>query len=59
MPLLDNLLTLHRVDSQVRALSTRVESARTYFNAQEKQLATLERQKAELDTQVRQLQDSA
>jgi predicted nucleic acid-binding Zn-ribbon protein len=58
MPLLDNLLTLHRVDSQVRALSTRVESARTYFNAQERQLATLERQKTDLETQVRQLQAS-
>ena len=58
MALLDNLLTLHRVDSQVRALSGRVEQARTYFNAQEKLLATLERQKTELETQIRQLQAS-
>jgi predicted nucleic acid-binding Zn-ribbon protein len=58
MALLDNLLTLHRVDSQVRALSTRVESARTYFNAQERQIALLEKQKGELETQTRQLQAS-
>jgi len=58
MALLDNLLTLHRVDSQVRALSTRVESAKTYFNAQERQIALLEKQKGELETQTRQLQAS-
>ncbi len=58
MALLDNLLTLHRVDSQVRALRTRVESAQTFFTAQEKLLATLERQKTELETQHRQLQAS-
>ena len=56
MALLDNLLTLHRVDSQVRALRTRVTSAETYFNAQEKQLALLARQRTELETQIKQLQ---
>jgi predicted nucleic acid-binding Zn-ribbon protein len=55
MALLDNLLTLHRVDSQVRALRTRVTSAETYFNAQEKQLALLARQRTELETQIKQL----
>ena len=58
MALLDNLLTLHRVDSQVRALSGRVESAKTYLAAQERQLALLEKQRHELETQSRQLQAS-
>jgi predicted nucleic acid-binding Zn-ribbon protein len=58
MGLLENLLTLHRVDSQVRALRTRVDSARTYLAAQEKQLLLLDRQKTELETQSKQLQAS-
>jgi predicted nucleic acid-binding Zn-ribbon protein len=58
MALLDNLMTLFRVDSQVRALRSRVASAETYFRAQEKQLALLARQKAELETQIKQLQAS-
>jgi predicted nucleic acid-binding Zn-ribbon protein len=58
MALLDNLLTLHRVDSQVRALRSRVTSAETYFRAQEKQLAVLAKQRAELETQLKQLQAS-
>jgi predicted nucleic acid-binding Zn-ribbon protein len=55
MNLIENLLTLHRVDSQVRALRTRVTSAKTYFDAQERQLALLEKQKLELETQIKQL----
>lgn len=55
MGLLDNLLTLHRVDAQVRALRTRVDSAKIYFNAQEKQLALLEKQRVDLSTQLKQL----
>jgi predicted nucleic acid-binding Zn-ribbon protein len=58
MPLLENLLTLFRVDSQVRALSSRVDNAKSYLSAQEAQLAVLVKQKAELETQVRQLQAS-
>ncbi len=58
MALLDNLLTLHRVDSQVRALRSRVTSAETYFRAQEKLLAVLAKQKAELETQLKQLKAS-
>ncbi|MCE2881600.1 MAG: hypothetical protein LW636_04480 [Planctomycetaceae bacterium] len=56
MALLDNLLTLHRVDSQVRALRGRVDSAKTYLDAQDRQLALLAKQKADLETQERQLQ---
>lgn len=55
MHLLENLLTLHRVDSQVRALRSRVDSAKIYFNAQEKQLVLLEKQRIELETQLKQL----
>ncbi len=55
MHLLENLLTLHRVDSQVRALRSRVDSAKAYFLAQEKQLQLLDRQRIELDTQLKQL----
>jgi predicted nucleic acid-binding Zn-ribbon protein len=58
MALLENLLTLHRVDSQVRALTRRVDTARRYFEDQERQVAVLERKKADLETQVRQLQAS-
>jgi predicted nucleic acid-binding Zn-ribbon protein len=58
MPLLENLLTLFRVDSQVRALSSRVDNARAYLSTQEQNLALLVKQKAELETQVRQLQAS-
>ena len=55
MALLENLLTLHRVDSQVRALRSRVDSSKIYFNAQEKQLLLLEKQRVELETQLKQL----
>jgi predicted nucleic acid-binding Zn-ribbon protein len=55
MGLLANLLTLHRVDAQVRALRSRVDNAKIFFNAQEKQLALLERQRVELETQLKQL----
>ena len=55
MGLLDNLLTLHRVDAQVRALRTRVDSAQTYFNRQERELALLAKQRTDLETQLKQL----
>lgn len=58
MPLLENLLTLFRVDSQVRALSSRVDNAKTYLAAQESNITLQVKQKAELETQVRQLQAS-
>ncbi|MFM7260339.1 MAG: zinc ribbon domain-containing protein [bacterium] len=55
MGLLDNLLTLHRVDAQVRALRTRVDSAQTYLNRQERELTLLEKQRVDLETQLKQL----
>lgn len=58
MALIENLKTLHRVDSQVRALRTRVDSAKTYLAAQERQLEVLGKQKTDLETQERQLKAS-
>lgn len=58
MALLDNLLTLHRVDSQVRALRSRIATLGSYLETQDRQLALLARQKSELETQLKQLQAS-
>ena len=56
MSLMDHLLTLYRVDSQVRALRTRVEAGERDVQAQAKLLAGLQRQESELASQARQLQ---
>lgn len=56
MSLMEHLLTLYRVDSQVRALRTRVEAAERDVAAQVKLLAGLQRQETELASQMRQLQ---
>ena len=55
MSLMDHLLTLYRVDSQVRALRTRLEAAERDVGAQQKILGTLQRQDQELASQGRQL----
>ncbi|MBL9149510.1 MAG: hypothetical protein JNM94_12545 [Phycisphaerae bacterium] len=56
MTLMQHLLTLHRVDSQVRALQGRVAAADRDVTAQATLLAGLDRQTKELESQSRQLQ---
>lgn len=56
MSLMEHLLTLYRVDSQVRALRTRVDAGERDFAAQMKLLAGLQRQETEFASQARQLQ---
>jgi predicted nucleic acid-binding Zn-ribbon protein len=59
MGLLDNLLTLHRVDTQVRALRGRLDSAKNLLEQQERTLGVLARQRTDLETQEKQLRASA
>ena len=56
MPLMDNLLNLYRVDAQARGLRQRVDSARIYLAAQERELKVLLDRKEELQTRVKQRQ---
>jgi len=55
MTLLRNLLALHLVDTQVRALRGRLESAEKYLAGQQRQFDDLETQRSDLSTQLRQL----
>ena len=59
MSLMDNMVALFRVDAQVRALRGRVDSARRYFDAQERQLAELSSRMAELKARRRQVAAAA
>ena len=54
MALIDNLLTLYKVDRQVRSLQSRVESAQIYLNVQNKQMDTIAVERAENDQQLMQ-----
>ncbi|MBT4530688.1 MAG: hypothetical protein HOC27_05735 [Phycisphaerae bacterium] len=54
MALIDNLLTLYKVDRQVRSLQSRVESAQIYLNVQTKQMDTIAVERAENDQQLMQ-----
>jgi len=55
MSLTDDLLSLYRVDSQLRGLRTRVDNAVHTLKVREKQLAGLIQKHAELESNIRQL----
>lgn len=55
MSVTKQLLELFRVDKQLRGLKSRLEAAERFLNQQASQLADLEKQKATLETQHRQL----
>ena len=55
MPLMDDLLNLFQVDSQVRGLRSRLVSAERYLAGQQTKLDVVLQQSAELETRIRQL----
>jgi len=59
MGLIDQLLTLYRVDSQVRGLRTRVENAERYLAVQDRLLAQIRGEQAESQLHIRQKEASA
>lgn len=56
MPLITDLLNLFKVDGQLRALRSRLESAQRYLDAQTRELHTLTERKAELTLRRKQVQ---
>jgi len=59
MTLIEDLLTLYRVERQLRGLRKRVDSAETYLSIQQRQLNTLQERQVELETHKRQRQAHA
>ncbi len=55
MSLIQQLVTLHRVDSQFRALEGRLDAARATLASQERQLGVLSKQTEDMRSQERQL----
>jgi predicted nucleic acid-binding Zn-ribbon protein len=55
MSLMESLAKLHRVDSQLRALRGRLESAETYFKAQSRQVENIDHEREELHSRERQI----
>lgn len=58
MGLIDQLLTLYQVDSQVRGLRSRVENAERYLHVQDRQLEHLKKEQAESRLHIRQREAS-
>jgi len=58
MGLIEQLLTLYRVDSQVRGLRSRVDNAQSYLNAQDRQLQQLLGERTEMDRRIKQREAS-
>ena len=54
MPLIDNLLTLYKVDRQVRSLQSRVESAQLYLKVQTKLMTTIAVELSENELRLKQ-----
>ncbi len=56
MSLAENLINLFQIDSQLRGLRSRLESAQRYLNAQDRMLVDLRQQREELEAKRRQIQ---
>ncbi len=54
MPLIDNLVTLYKVDRQVRSLQSRVESAQLYLKVQTKLMTTIAVELSENELRLKQ-----